>query len=148
MRAKVIPTPTISRIIKYKTLRSVIFVILIYNSIFLVWSNFALQEEKSKRKTNKTIFCKCPPWNRPWFSGSKVWHAKHKVTMSSCVPLEITEHNLSIRHIPICIHDISPSVKQKILQCNIYLINPSLSSPPATLSTITCNKIFAVVTHL
>ena len=41
-----------------------------------------------------------------------------------------------------------PRSKQMILRCKIYLINPSLSSPPATLSTITCNKIFAVVTYL
>ena len=42
---------------------------------------------------------KCPPWNRPWSSGSKVWHAKHKATMSSCARLEITVHNPSIGHI-------------------------------------------------
>ena len=42
----------------------------------------------------------------------------------------------------------NPQSKQKILWCKIYLINSSLSSPPATLSTVTCDKIIAVVTSV
>ena len=34
-------------------------------------------------------------------TGPLVPKSKHKVTTSSCVPLEITVHYLSIRHIPI-----------------------------------------------
>ena len=71
--------------------------------------------------------------------------------MSSRARLEITVHIPSIGHIRILIEGkmtFHPWSKQMIFRCKIYFINPSLSSPPATLSTITCNKIFAVVTHL
>ena len=62
---------------------------------------FALQEENEKEKI--TICYKGPPWNRPWSSDSKVWHAKHKATMSSRAHLEITVHNPSIGHIHVLI---------------------------------------------
>ena len=54
------------------------------------------------RKKEKEKNCyKCPFWNRPQSSGSKVRHAKHKATMSSRAGLEITVHNTSIGHIRI-----------------------------------------------
>ena len=57
-----------------------------------------LHYKRKKRKKKKNCY-KCPPLNRPWSSGSKVWHAKHKPTMSSHVRLEITVHNPSFGHI-------------------------------------------------
>ena len=66
----------------------------LYYSIFLVRGNFALQEEKRKKKT---ICYKCPPWIRPGSSGSKVWHAKHKARMSSRAHLEITRASINFQ---------------------------------------------------
>ena len=61
MRAKVIPTPTISRIIQYKTLRSVIFVILIYNSIFLYEVILHYKRKKAKEKQTKQFVISAHP---------------------------------------------------------------------------------------
>ena len=97
---KLSSTPQILRIIQLKNLRSVIFVIYII-PYFLY--EVILHYKRKKEKEKITICYKCPPLNRPWSSGSKVWHAKHKATMSSHVRLEITVHNPSIGHIHVLI---------------------------------------------
>ena len=60
-------TPQISRIILYKTLRSVIFdIYIIPYYLYEVILNYKAKKEKEKNCN------KCPPGNRPWSSGSKV----------------------------------------------------------------------------
>ena len=64
---KLSPPPQILRIIQFKNLRSVIFVI--YIIPYFLYEVFCITRGKNKKK--KKCY-KCPPWNRPWPSGSKV----------------------------------------------------------------------------
>ena len=65
------PPPHISRIIQYKTLRSVIFVIFIIPYyLYEVILHYKAKHEKEEKK--QTICNKCPRGNRPWSSGYKV----------------------------------------------------------------------------
>ena len=91
------PPPQISRMIQYKTLRSVIFVI--YIIPYFLYEVF-FHYKRIKEKEKKNILFKYPAWNRPWSSGLKVCHAK-QATISGRARLEITVHNPSIGHIRI-----------------------------------------------
>ena len=80
--ANLITPHQISRIIRYKTLRNVFFL------SFIQYCITCMKKTLKRRKNNNM----CPPGNRPWSSGSMIYHTNHYTKRSDRLRFEITVH--------------------------------------------------------